>query len=193
MNTIRPVMEECAAEASRIARAVPATTDLSGPTPCGKWDTRTLVNHWVVYTSHGLEHRAMRTELPAELVERDFTADPAWAERYVTQLRRGVAAWADPAVWEGTIGSGDAATPAPAIGAMLVAEMALHGWDVARATGQEFRLSGSSATFLLDFVEEQGAMYRRFDGFEEAVPLPATASVLDRALALSGRDPHGRA
>ena len=30
------------------------------------------------------------------------------------------------------------ATPAADVGAMLIMEMALHGWDVAKATGQDY-------------------------------------------------------
>ena len=77
--TTHRYMAECAGEAARVARGVPAAR-LSDPTHCPDWDVRALVNHWVLYTSHGLEHRALRKQLPEELTARDFTADPAWAE-----------------------------------------------------------------------------------------------------------------
>ncbi|NUQ98487.1 MAG: TIGR03086 family protein, partial [Streptomyces sp.] len=70
-------MAECAAEAARVARGVPADR-LGEATHCTDWDVRALVNHWVLYTSHGLEHRALRKQLPEELTARDFTADPDW-------------------------------------------------------------------------------------------------------------------
>ncbi|MFD0854388.1 TIGR03086 family protein, partial [Actinomadura adrarensis] len=59
---------------------------LDDPTPCAEFDLRTLVNHWVLFTSHGLEHRALRRPIPDELTGRDFTADPEWAEAYAAQL-----------------------------------------------------------------------------------------------------------
>ncbi|MHC3469720.1 TIGR03086 family metal-binding protein [Streptomyces sp. 7R007] len=181
-------MTACAAEAARIARGVPADR-LDDPTHCPGWDVRALVNHWVLYTSHGLEHRALRRQLPEELTARDFTADPDWAGAYAAQLDRAVAAWADPAVWEGEVDLGMATMPAAEIAAMVIKEMAVHGWDVAAATGQRLRIPDDAAAFVLDVVEKHGDLYRRYDGFADPVPVPDDAPVFDRALAASGRDP----
>ncbi|MFD3923854.1 TIGR03086 family metal-binding protein [Streptomyces sp. NPDC058595] len=187
-GAVYPAMRECAAEAARIAGHVPAER-LADRTPSADWDVRTLVNHLVLYTSHGLEHRARRTEMPETLTARDFTADADWPERYRAALGRAVGAWADPAVWEGEIGEGAGATPAVSVGTLMTLEMALHGWELARATGQEFRLSEEAAAFVLGVVDEYAEMYRKYDGFADPVPLPATAGTFDRALAASGRDP----
>ncbi|WP_406091092.1 TIGR03086 family metal-binding protein [Streptomyces sp. NBC_01013] len=193
MKTEHTHMTECAAEAARVARAV-RPEQLDAPvTPCAGWDVRGLINHWVLYTSHGMEHRALRTEIPEELTVRDFTADTDWAEQYAAQLDRAVAAWSDPAVWEGTIGTGDSAGQAADTAAMLIEETALHGWDVARATGQEFRLSDAAAAHVLGIVEKTAALYRQYDGFADEVDADAGASAFERALALSGRDPQWNA
>lgn len=182
-------MSACAAEASRVARGVPAAR-LNDPTHCPGWDVRTLVNHWVLYTSHGLEHRALRKPLPDDLVARDFTADPRWAEAYADQLERAVAAWAEPAVWEGEVDLGMAAMPAVELAAMIVKETAVHGWDVAVATDQEFHISDHAARFVLDVVEQHGDLYRRYEGFAAVVPWAEDAPAFERALAASGRDPR---
>ncbi|MGV9939787.1 TIGR03086 family metal-binding protein [Streptomyces sp. NPDC003401] len=182
-------LSECATEAARVARGVPAAR-LTAPTHCPDWDLRALVNHWVLYTSHGLEHRALRRELPAELVARDFTADPGWPDAYADQLDRAVEAWADPAVWEGEVDLGGAALPAGELAAMIVKETAVHGWDVAVSTGQEFHVSQGAARLVLDVVERHGDLYRRYDGFADPVPVPDDAPPFERALAASGRDPR---
>ncbi|MFF2327975.1 MULTISPECIES: TIGR03086 family metal-binding protein [unclassified Streptomyces] len=182
-------MTECAAEAARIARSV-STGQLGLTTPCDDWDLRGLVNHWVLYTSHGLEHRALRKDLPDALTTRDFTADADWARKYADQLDRAVAAWSDPAVWEGEVDLGGSTTPASAIATMLIEETALHTWDVARAIGEQVRLSDAAAAHVLDAVDGNAALYRQYDGFADEVALPATDSVFERALARSGRDPH---
>jgi len=178
-----------AAQAARIARGVRAE-QLDNPTPCAEFDTRTLVNHWVLYTSHGLEHRARREPLPDDLIARDFTAAPDWAQAYAEQLERAVAAWGDPAVWEGEVDLGGTALPAATLARMVAKEMVLHGWDVARATGQRFEVPEELAVTVLEVVEEHAELYRRYKGFAEPVPVPDSASVLDRALAASGRDPQ---
>ncbi|MGW0843706.1 TIGR03086 family metal-binding protein [Streptomyces sp. NPDC002787] len=181
-------MAECAAEASRVARGVTAE-QLTLSTHCPDWDVRALVNHWVLYTSHGLEHRALRKPLPEELTKRDFTADPDWADAYTAQLDRAVTAWADPALWDGEIDLGMGPLPAADLAGMIIKEMAVHGWDVATATGRPFHISEPAAQFVLTVVETHGDLYRQYDGFAAPVPIAADAPVFDRALASSGRDP----
>ncbi|WP_093761423.1 TIGR03086 family metal-binding protein [Streptomyces sp. BpilaLS-43] len=183
-------MTECAAECARVARAAGTPLAPSAPTPCGDWDLRQLVNHWVLYTAYGLEHRALRTPIPDELTARDFTAGPDWAGSYARRLDRAVAAWSDPAVWEGDIDTGHGSSPAREIAGMLTVEAALHGWDVATATGGEFRLSDPAAAYVLEIVEASAALYRKYEGFAAEVPPPPGGSAFGRALALSGRDPR---
>ncbi|MEU0056590.1 TIGR03086 family metal-binding protein [Streptomyces sp. NPDC006334] len=182
-------MSECAAEAARVARGVPVA-DLDKPTHCADWDLRAMVNHWVLYTSHGLEHRALRKQLPEELLTRDFTADPLWAQAYAARLERAVDAWADPSVWEGEVDLGGGTLPAADLAAMIVKETAVHGWDVAVSTGQAFHVSDGAARLVLDVVRRHGDLYRRYDGFAAPVPCPPDAPPFERALAASGRDPR---
>lgn len=182
-----------AAESARIARTAAdhLTGDgLAAPTPCAGMNTRDLVNHWVLYSAYGLEKRALRQPLPAAWQTRDFVAEPGWADAYAAQLDRAVAAWADPEVWDGDIELGEGyAQPAAEIAGMLLLELALHGWDAAKATGQEAVFPDDTAKAVLHLVEEYAEPYREYDGFAAPVSLPADASPWDRALALSGRDP----
>jgi uncharacterized protein (TIGR03086 family) len=76
---------------------------------------------------------------------------------------------------------------------MLGADLVLHGWDLARATGQTLHCSAEDAEQtgrFLDGFAEQG---RGMGLFAAPVPVPADAPPLVRALALSGRDPLWRA
>ena len=87
------------------------------------------------------------------------------------------------------------ATPAADVGAMLLMETALHGWDVARATGQEFRTDEQTATALEDIVQAQAELFRKYQGFADAEYAfepsdPKNATAFERALTLSGRDPN---
>lgn len=173
MESLYPSMVECAAEAARVARGVTAA-QLAGTTHCPGWDVRALVNHWVLYTSHGLEHRALRKPLPESLTERDFAAEPGWAAAYAAQLDRAVAVWGDPVVWEGEVDLGDMGSmAAPELASVIVKEMAVHGWDVAAATGQEYRISDAAARVILDVVVTHGDLYRQYDGFAPAVSVPS--------------------
>ncbi|MQS12819.1 TIGR03086 family protein [Streptomyces kaniharaensis] len=189
-HPLYPFLNRAATVAARVAAAVPAGQPLDGPTPCTDFDTRALVNHWVLYTSHGLEHRARRIELPEELIDRDFTADAGWPSAYAAQLDRAVAAWSDPAAWEGDVDLGGSPVPAAGIARMLIAELVLHGWDVARATGGRIEVDEELALLVLEIVEENAELYRQYEGFAEPVAVPESAPALDRALAASGRDPR---
>ncbi|SHM44820.1 TIGR03086 family metal-binding protein [Actinacidiphila paucisporea] len=176
---------DSAREAARITAGV-GPDRLTGPTPCPDYDVRALVNHLVAYTGIGMELRARREPHPDDLATRDFTADPQWAAHYAEQLDRSVAAWADPAVWEGEINS----VPAEGMAAMLFLELCLHGWDLAKATGQDYRVADATARRLLAAVRENAQMYRDYKGFGEPVEVPAGAGDLETAVALSGRDPY---
>jgi uncharacterized protein (TIGR03086 family) len=186
--TFHQQIADSAKEAARVTAGI-TPGQLSGVTPCPDFDTRALANHLVAYTGIGMECRALRKPHPEGLAERDFTAEPDWAASYAEALDRAVAAWADPAVWEGTIPTGEGAMPAQAMAGMLFLELVLHGWDLARATGQEYRANDATAALLLAVVREQAELYRQYKGFGEPVTPPAGAGDLELALALSGRDP----
>jgi uncharacterized protein (TIGR03086 family) len=184
-------LAEATGEAARIARGA-ARALLDSPTPDADWDLRTLVDHWVLYSAHGLERRARREPIPDELAARDFAADPDWPEQYAVQLDRALAAWRDPAAWNGEIDLGGMSSPAETVAGMLVKELVVHGWDVARATGQEVRVSEETAQLVLDLVVEHGELFRQYGGFGDELPVDDGTPTLERALRLSGRDPHWR-
>jgi uncharacterized protein (TIGR03086 family) len=67
--------------------------------------------------------------------------------------------------------------------------MVLHGWDLAAATGQQYTVSDRAAAAALAAVEANAELFRQYKGFAEPLTTPAGAPVLDRVLAVSGRDP----
>jgi len=181
-------MRAAAAETARVVSGVPQGV-LQAPTPCGDWDLRTLLNHTILWTSYSAERRAHGESVAEDLMSKDFTAEPGFREDYARQIGRAVSAWSDPKAWEGTLGVMGDATPAADVGAMLVMEMALHGWDVARATGQEYQPGEAVATAVERTVQAQAELFRKYQGFADPVAIAGPAPAFDRALALSGRDP----
>src|SRR6202021_1832109 len=111
-------------------------TEFGGPTPCGEWDVQALLNHVILWSSYSLERRAQGESVAPELMERDFAAAPDFAAAYRAQLDRALAAWADPAVWDRELDMMGAKTAAADVGALMIAERGLHGWDLATATGR---------------------------------------------------------
>jgi uncharacterized protein (TIGR03086 family) len=122
-------------------------------------------------------------------MDKDFTADPGFREDYARQISKAVEAWSDPQAWAGDRSVMGSATPATEVGAMLIMEMALHGWDVAKATGQEYHADDALAETVLETVRAQAEMFRKYQGFAAAIETKPDAPAFDRAVALSGRDP----
>jgi uncharacterized protein (TIGR03086 family) len=194
MNTTQgtgpALMAAAAAETARVVTGAAKTAPLDTRTPCPDWDLRTLLNHTIVWTSYSAERRAHGESVAEELMSKDFTAEPGYVEAYQAQIARAVQAWSAPGAWEGDRSVMGNAMPATDIGAMLIMEMALHGWDVAKATGQDYACEDDLAQALLDTVQAQGDMFRQYQGFAAIVPVPGDASTFERALGLSGRDPN---
>jgi uncharacterized protein (TIGR03086 family) len=189
-------MAAAAAEAARVvagaANAANAANaeNLDQKTPCTDWDLRTLLNHTILWTSYSAERRAHGESVAEELMSKDFTAEPGYAQAYQDQIAKAVQAWSSPQAWVGDRNVMGSAMPAADIAAMLIMEMVLHGWDIAKATGQDYHCDDAVARNLLKTVEAQGDMFRQYQGFAAIVPVPADAPAFDRALALSGRDPR---
>ena len=118
--------------------------------------------------------------------------DPDWRRRLPVQLRDLVSAWRDSAAWEGTTEAGGVTLPADVMGMVVVDELVLHGWDLARGTGQPFECDPASTQVCFEFTsmasapgEEKG----REGLFGPIVEVAPDAPLLHRALGLSGRDP----
>jgi uncharacterized protein (TIGR03086 family) len=187
-------MASAAAETARVVNGAPTGTGaLDAPTPCPDWDLRTLLNHTILWTSYSAERRAHGESVAQDLMDKDFTADPGFREDYARQISKAVEAWSDPQAWAGDRSVMGSDTPATEVGAMLIMEMALHGWDVAKATGQEYHADDALAKNLLETVQAQAEMFRKYQGFADAVATGDDAPDFDRALALSGRDPAWKA
>jgi uncharacterized protein (TIGR03086 family) len=79
--------------------------------------------------------------------------------------------------------------PAAGIAVVSLDELVLHGWDLARATGQAYDADLASVQACLGFVEAAARPEGVPGLFGPPIPVPQDAPVLDRLVGLSGRDP----
>lgn len=80
--------------------------------------------------------------------------------------------------------------PKQMIGAMAFVEVLLHGWDLARTSGQQVTLDEGVVSAASAVMAAIGEMGRSQGAFAQLVEVPADADELDRVLAQAGRDPR---
>jgi uncharacterized protein (TIGR03086 family) len=164
---------------------------LRAQTPCSEWDVCMLVNH-LLFWGPALEGAA-RKESVSTPAESEADADLVvgdWPAPLEAHLKRIVAAWSEPEAWEGsTQMGGPMDLPASMIGSMTVGELVVHGWDLARATGQDPVWNEGLLQYLYDEVAKSAEQGREMGVYGPEVSVPATSPMLDRVLGLTGRNP----
>ncbi|MFD7205017.1 TIGR03086 family metal-binding protein [Streptomyces sp. NPDC059893] len=178
-----------------VQRAVPvvgALPDdrLEATTPCAEFDVKALVNHLFQVMEQFQRLAAKQDSDFTESADR-VAEGPDWRERFGEEARKLVAAWSAPGAEEGTTGAMN--MPAATVGSMVLLDLTVHIWDLARATGQEYVPEGEALAVverLAGTVAELAPTARSMGVFGEAVPEPAGASAFERLLAATGRDPR---
>jgi uncharacterized protein (TIGR03086 family) len=154
---------------------------LDDPTPCRDWDVRALTNH-LLQVLAALELAGRGDEVPGDLWSRELVGGP-------DRFAGAASPWADPAAFDRQIVFGGSPMPAALAATMLVSDLVVHGWDLARATRQELHCPPDAAASALGFLEQTAEQGRTMGIYGPARPVPPDTSTLDRAVALSGRDP----
>ena len=82
--------------------------------------------------------------------------------------------------------------PGEIAGIVALNELVVHGWDVARASGQDYDVDPVSLEAAHGFVAQfsgPGQEASRAGLFGPVVDVAADAPLLDRVIGMSGRDP----
>ncbi|MDQ2649928.1 MAG: TIGR03086 family metal-binding protein [Actinomycetota bacterium] len=160
---------------------------LSTASACAGWDLRDLLNHvlgagWMFTKANQGETGVL--EDAGDLVRDDHVtacADLAAAN---------VAAWRTPDALVGERSYPFGTFPAPVALMLNVGEIAVHAWDVAKATGQPATIDPEVAGLLLDFYQGMPLDgFREHGAFGPEVPVDESAPVADRMLGLLGFQP----
>ena len=159
-------------------------------TPCSQWDVRTLVHHllyeqrWVPMLLEGLT-----IEQVGDRFEGDLMGDavPAWPGLLASSIDQAHAAVAQPGALDRIVhlSFGDASGREYVI--QLTADLAIHAWDLARATGQDDTLDPGAVAVLLPWTEANADLVAASGVFGSPVEAGADAPDDVRLLGLLGR------
>jgi uncharacterized protein (TIGR03086 family) len=166
------------------------TDQLDNPTPCTEMDVRQLRDHvlgWLTVFAAGYadpDGKAPQENLDGYAAPDDAAAEVTRAAGTMTAALRDGAA-------ERPLKLGEAAMPGEMALGMILWEYQMHGWDLARATGQDWSPPAAASEESLGFAPNMLTPDYQGEGkaFASRISVPDQAPPLDRLLGLSGRDP----
>jgi uncharacterized protein (TIGR03086 family) len=173
-----------AAAAARTVPVIQGIRDdqLGHPTPCDDFRVHELFNH--LYQNVGnFTDLAERKEPDSSTTPDEVIGD--WRTRFAEQTERLVEAWSDREALEGVSpGSG---MPQEMVAGLALLELTVHGWDVARATGQRYTPDPAAVALLIPLFEQVGQQGRDLGLYADVVEVAPGAGDFERLLALTGR------
>jgi len=161
-----------------------------GGTPCSQWDVRTLVHHllseqrWVPPMFEGLTIEQVGGRYDGDLMGGDAAT---WPGLVASAMAEAHAVVALPGALERTVhlSFGDASGREYVM--QLTADLAIHAWDLARATGQDAALDPGAVALLLPWTEASADLISGSGMFGPPIDAGPGASDDVRLLSLLGR------
>lgn len=181
----------------RTAALLAAISDdqLAAPTPCPNYSLGDLLDHL-----SGLAQAF--TDAAAKQFPADITGppppgsaarlEPDWRDRIPERLTALAEAWRDPAAWEGMTRAGGIDLPGEIAGLVALNEVIVHGWDIARASGQPYDAEPDDIQICIATMAPQPGEERPSGddvAFGRPVDVADDAPPLERLVAALGRDP----
>lgn len=160
------------------------------PTPCRSWTVGDLIGHLVT----DLDNFSARVTGSAPDWSRAAEVGDDWVTAFASGREMLDAAWAGADLQSELPTMGGGTAPLVSRADQQIAELAVHGWDLARATGQSEDLDAEVGEHGLRWAKQN--LSTQFRGpedegkaFGEEVPVPDDAPVYERLAGWFGRDP----
>ena len=164
-------------------------SQLSSATPCSEFDVKSLANHLAGF--YGMSAMAARKQTLAGEPGADIVgSDPAGV--IPGMIQGAVAAWQEPGSTEGKTQFGPGEYDAGFAATITLFETVMHGWDLAKGTGQALQVSDDVGEAIFGIAQQICNDDSRGEGsrFGPEINVSADASAFEKALGLSGRDPN---
>jgi uncharacterized protein (TIGR03086 family) len=172
--------------ATRMARLVQGVRadQLTAPTPCPEWRTADLLAHVHEFTAVFTANARKEPIPPLDGLPDD------WRTVLPDRLDELARAWRHESAWQGRVSAGGVDLTGEQNALVAAEELVVHGWDLARATGQEAPWTEQDLSAVERFLEEFAAPIASGQGpYGPAVPVLTDAPRADRVLGRTGRDP----
>jgi uncharacterized protein (TIGR03086 family) len=159
-------------------------------TPCSEWDVRTLAHHllyeqrWVPPLCAGQTVEEVGQRFEGDLLGEDSSA---WPGLLAFSIDEAHAAVARPGVLGRTVHLSFGDFPGQEYVTELIGDLAIHGWDLARATGQDDAIDPGAVTLLLSWADANADFLSDSGMFGSRIDVPPGAPDDVRLLALLGR------
>ncbi|HSJ91062.1 MAG TPA: TIGR03086 family metal-binding protein [Ilumatobacter sp.] len=154
------------------------------PTPCERWVASDVVAHLADWTPFLLEAVGRNAPDPAD--------PPIERWRYVAAALQAIMSDPAEAATEIETGPPGRMPVSRAIAMFVTGDVVVHTWDLARSIDLDVDLDEVTLAEQLAGMESMEDAIRNSGHFGPRVDVPADASVVDRALAFTGRDPSWR-
>jgi uncharacterized protein (TIGR03086 family) len=182
------LLERAVDQTAAIIAAIPPS-QAGLPTPCPGWDVRTLVRHLI-----GQDMRNFLVSVRGETADWRAPADELgddWAAEFGDRAGPLLTAWRAADLGQPIAMPGGGEAPLRGRADQQIAELATHGWDLVKATGQRADLDPALAEHALDWSHRMlRPEYRGPDkAFGAEVPVSPDAPAYDRLAGWFGRDP----
>lgn len=114
-----------------------------------------------------------------------------WRTEIATRLAALAEAWTDPSAYSGLTMAGPIEMPGEVAALVAIDEVVVHGWDLARSTGQTYEPDETAVAASLGFAQtfEVPEDVPGGSPFGPAVAVPDEAPLLDRLVGATGRNP----
>lgn len=164
-----------------------AGMQMNDPTPCADFTVHGVLDH--MFVGGGTFAQLFRGETPTEVTP---PAVYGWvpAAEFREAMDDLVDAIASPGALERTIPTPVGDMPGETFARFVAVDALIHGWDLARATGQDYDPPEELVQVIDRFARAAISPEVRATGmFADPVDAPADASTLERLVAFSGRTP----
>ncbi len=147
-------------------------SQLPAPTPCEKLRLDELLAH-IGGLSSAFSAAARKDFGPLTDTPPEFggEVDDDWRTAYPARLAELARTFGEPAAWEGMTRAGGIDFPGEVAGIVALTEVVIHGWDVARASGQPYDVDRDVVDAVLAHVTQIAAEGPVEGLFGAAVPL----------------------